>query len=186
MRIPRELIAQWQITEDKNALNDALIEPRDYAGLQCQDVQLRLWLPDQARIGLEEVCLRLGVSMTVYLTEFFAAYLFGVHEMLRMRDNGSGLYAENDANMEEDSDDYGASCDREEEDEPEFDDPVPEMGKNIFALKIFLPGIIKAGLQRRANVAGVPLGRFVRAMICAHLFGRNIGTRALMGQVARE
>ncbi|MBK6743460.1 MAG: hypothetical protein IPG66_10965 [Hydrogenophilales bacterium] len=63
---------------------------------------------------------------------------------------------------------------------PEFDDPVPEMGKNIFALKIFLPSKIKEGLQHRANMAKVPLGRFARAMICAHLFGRDVGPKKLL------
>ena len=38
-----------------------------------------------------------------------------------------------------------------EDDGPEFDEPVPEMGKNIFALKIFLPAKIKSGLQQRAG-----------------------------------
>ena len=71
-------------------------------------------------------------------------------------------------------------------DDPEFDDPMPEMGKNIFALKIFLPHTIKLGLQQRANVARVPLGRFMRSMICAHLFGRNVGVKALLGHPGEE
>jgi hypothetical protein len=179
VRIPRELLAQWQSQGEPNSLSDELIDARDYARLQRQDAQIRLWLPDQARIGLEEVCARMGVSMTVYLTEFFATYLFGVHEMLKMRDRGWGLYGAGECPRTDEEDTW--QCDPDEEGDPEFDDPVPEMGKNIFALKIFLPCAIKAGLQHRANVAGVPLGRFVRAMICAHLFGRNVGVKALMG-----
>lgn len=59
---------------------------------------------------------------------------------------------------------------------------MPEMGKNIFALKIFLPHKIKRGLQQRANVARVRLGRLVRAMICTHVFGRSVGLTVLLGQ----
>ena len=51
MRIPRELLAQWQSQADPHALSDGLIEARDYAELQRQDAQIRLWLPDPARIG---------------------------------------------------------------------------------------------------------------------------------------
>ena len=161
-------------------MSEGLIGARDYTGLQHQDCQIRLWLPDQARIGLEEVCARTGLSMTAYLTEHFASYLFGVHELLRMRDAGTGIYADDQCERElvESTPDFLL----EDEAGPDFDDPVPEMGKNIFALKIFLPRMMKAGLQHRANIAGVPLGRFVRAMICAHLFGRSVGVGTLMAK----
>ena len=192
MRIPRERLDQWRRQADSHALSDGLIAARDYTGLQRQDAQIRLWLPDPARIGLEEVCTRMGVLMTVYLTEFFATYLFGVHEMLKMRDQGNGLYG----NGESDEGGSGGSTDEAEctsapdasaeEDDPEFDDPVPEMGKNIFALKIFLPYQLKLGLQQRANIARVPLGRFMRSMIYAHLFGRNVGVRTLLGHPRRD
>ncbi len=67
-----------------------------------------------------------------------------------------------------------------QDDSPAFDEPVPEMGKNIFALEIFLPAKLKTGLQQRADKAQVPLGRFARAMICAHLFGRDVGPNLLL------
>lgn len=187
MRISREQLDQWVRQAEEQPLSDDLIPPREYSGLQRQDTQVRLWLPDQARIGLEEVCARTGFSMTAYLTEFFASYLFGVHEVMRMRDAGTGLYEEK-TSVESDDEEALSDSLLEDEDEnegPEFDDPVPEMGKNIFALKIFLPRKIKVGLQHRANIAGVPLGRFVRAMICAHLFGRSVGVGALMGHAVR-
>ena len=183
MRISREQLDQWSRQAQAQPLSEGLIGARDYSGLQRQDTQIRLWLPDQARIGLEEVCARTGLSMTAYLTEHFGTYLFGVHELLRMRDAGSGLYADDQPASEIEEDEPAFML--EDEEGPDFDDPVPEMGKNIFALKIFLPRMIKAGLQHRANIAGVPLGRFVRAMICAHLFGRSVGVRSLMHEGLR-
>ena len=180
MRISREQLDQWSRQAQSQPLSEGLIDARDYTGLNHQDCQIRLWLPDQARIGLEEVCARTSQSMTAYLTEFFASYLFGVHELMRMRDAGTGLYADDESKRE--SEDDTPDFLFEDEAGPDFDDPVPEMGKNIFALKIFLPAMIKAGLQQRANIATVPLGRFVRAMICAHLFGRSVGVGALMAK----
>ena len=128
---------------------------------------------------MTEVCERRDVSMTGYLTEFFAAYLFGVHELMRMQDGQYGLYEPVElrrgcACV------FGAADEEEQEDEPDFDDPVPEMGKNIFSLKLFLPIQIKEGLQQRAGVAKVSLGKFARAMICAHLFGRAVGANTLL------
>lgn len=185
MRISRDQLDQWSRQGEAQPLTEDLIPERNYAGLHAQDAQIRLWLPDQARIGLEEVCARTGLSMTAYLTEFLASYLYGVHELMRMREAGSGLYAErgidNGSNKEEDEDALPAFL-LEDEDGPDFDDPVPEMGKNIFALKIFVPRAMKAGLTHRANISEVPLGRFLRQMICAHLFGRSVGANALLGK----
>lgn len=53
--------------------------------------------------------------------------------------------------------------------------PEPDLGKNIFALKIFLPEKLKQELQRWADHANITLGQFARALICAHLFGRAYG-----------
>lgn len=179
MRIAREIMAQWSASSDAKPLSENLIPQRDYSSLNEQDEQLRIWLPDQARQALTEVCERTGVNMTVYLTEFFATYLYGIHEVMRMRESQVGLYApkvfQRTCAMTPLDDDHDIN-----EFGPEFDDPVPEMGKNIFAMKIFLPGKIKVGLQYRAVHAKVPLGRFVRAMICAHLFGRDIGPNKLV------
>lgn len=124
-----------------------------------------------------EICERLNMSITAYLTELFATDLYGVHEVMRRGDNQKGLYNADDLQF--------LSADQLESDEleddgPVFDDPVPEMGKNIFALKIFLPAKMKSGLQQRADKAQAQLGKFARAMICAHLFGRDVGPKYLM------
>ena len=124
-----------------------------------------------------EVCERLGLSLTANLTELFATNLYGVHEVMRMRYHQNGLYDTQDLQFSDgDLSDVGDA----EDDGPAFDEPVPEMGKNIFALKIFLPAKLKVGMQQRAEKAQVPLGRFARAMICAHLFGRDVGPKLLM------
>jgi hypothetical protein len=177
MRIAREIMAHWGPATTDLALSDGLIPHRDYAGLNVQDEQLRIWLPDPAKTALMEVCNRLGMSITVYLTELFATYLYGVHEVMRMRDNQKGLYDTDDLQfLNADQ----LENEEIEDDGPAFDEPVPEMGKNIFALKIFLPAKMKLGLQQRADKAQAPLGKFARAMICAHLFGRDVGPKFLM------
>lgn len=177
MRIAREIMAHWSQSAADIKLSDGLIPHRSYAGLNVQDEQLRIWLPDPAKIALIEICERLDMSITAYLTELFATYLYGVHEVMRMRDHQTGLYDTHDLKF---SDVDHSEGEEVEDDSPPFDEPVPEMGKNIFALKILLPAKLKCGLQQRADKAKAPLGRFARAMICAHLFGRGIGPNFLM------
>lgn len=177
MRIAREMMLHWGQSATAQELSSDLIPQRNYAGLNVQDEQLRIWLPDPAKVALMEICNRLGISITAYLTELFATYLYGVHEVMRMRDLKNGLYdTDNLQFLETDSYEGGQA----EDDSPAFDEPEPEMGKNIFALKIFLPARLKAGLQNRADRANAPLGKFVRAMVCAHLFGRDVGPKFLL------
>jgi len=143
---------------------------RDYTRLNRSTYQLRLWIPEPAKQALDEVCQVHEVSMTVYLTEFFATYLFGHHEMLRMRANNAGLY-ELEPFVK-----YNLESVRQP--------AVPNLGKNIFALKILIPEKIKDGLRFFAERAGVTLGEFSRALICAHLFGRDYGPKKLMANAS--
>lgn len=177
MRIAREIMAHWGQSAADITLSDGLIPHRNYAGLNVQDEQLRIWLPDPAKIALIEICNRLNMSITAYLTELFATYLYGVHEVMRMRDHQTGLFDTRELQFPEADHSENEEI---EDDGPAFDEPVPEIGKNIFALKIFMPAKLKSGLQQRADKAQAPLGRFIRAMICAHLFGRDIGPKYLM------
>ncbi len=100
--------------------------------------------------------------MTAYLTEYFASYLFGHHELMRMRATKSGLYEPLPEQR------YCAIAPDGPEPEPEVE---PDLGKNIYALKIWLPEKIKDGIRSRADRAGVTLGEFSRALICTHLLG---------------
>lgn len=167
MRISRDRMADWDSVSRGTKLS-ALIQLRDYTGMNSQDAKLRLWLPDVAKQALEEVCERAEISMTVYLTEYFSMYLYGWHELLRMRETKTGLY------------------------EPLMirycmegiaQEPQPNLGKNIFALKIFVPIKLKADLLQLAERSamsvftlvfmlhgGTMAGGFA-AMICALLAG---------------
>jgi hypothetical protein len=62
----------------------------------------------------------------------------------------------------------------------------PKLGKNIFALKIFVPEKIKQGLQLVAIRAELSLGEFSRALICAHLFGREYGPQKFVALSPEE
>lgn len=165
MRISRELMAEWQAGYGRNRLSE-LIPERDYTGLNQQAAQLRVWLPEQAKQALIELGNLEEVSMTVYLTEFFVTYLYGYHELLRMKATRKGLFEPLQSTSNR------RSCAMEVRNPPE-----PDLGKNIFALKIFMPSKLKADLQQWANEAGVPLGQFVRMIICQHLFGKEFAPK---------
>jgi len=157
MKVTRDEVLGWQSDDIPTPLTQ-LINGRVYHGLNRANVQLRVWLPEPAKVGLEQVCARAGKSLTAYLTEFIVIYMYGQHEFLRMQVEKIGLYEPLKSR----------SCAMTVE-EPQ----PPNLGKNIFAMKIFIPGQIKKDLQNLANRADITLGEFSRDLICAHLFGRE-------------
>ncbi len=174
MRISQDSMSGWQPGVNENPLS-ALVLSRDYSGLNKQDDQLRLWLPEAARLGLGEVTKRVGTSITVYLTEYFATHLYGHHELLRMREGRVGLYEPLPHERGKKSCAMGTTTSTE-----------PNLGKNIFALKIFIPKKIKEDLGKWAEISGMSLGQFGRILICAHLFGRDYGPRDIPGTTPDE
>ena len=170
MRISRDTMEEWQSGANGTRLSQ-LIPTRDYSGLNFQTEQLRLWMPEPAKQALTELSERSGKSMTVYLTEYFAVYIYGYHEVLRMRESRTGLYQPLLTK-------FNAQQVQAE--------PEPNLGKNIFALKIFVPGKLKQELQKWADRAGVSLGHFARLLVCSHLFGREYGPNELIVLSAEE
>jgi len=168
MRTSRERMAEWDATNRGGHLS-CLIPARDYNDLNLNNVELRVWLPEPARKGLEEICERLDISMTAYLIEYFVSYLFGFHELLRMRDEKTGIY-EAPKRRGCAMGVAGSGRGRDE----------PSLGKNIFALKLFVPVMVKDRLRELATRADRTLGEYTRALICAHLFGREYGPSKLM------
>jgi len=162
-------MAQWEHSDGKARLS-TLIPGRDYSGMNRTSEQLRVWLPEPARVGLEEICERADLSMTAYLIEFFAAYLYGHHEVLKMQEGKTGLYEPVNRR----------SCAMSVSGPVSEPPPEPNFGKNIFAMKIFISDRIKSDLQALACLAGITLGEFTRELICAHLFGREYGPGRLM------
>lgn len=90
MRISRDTMADWQLKAGGKTLQE-LIPARDYSGLNRQGSQLRVWLPYPAKMALEAIAERENTSMTVYLTEYFVAYVYGHYELQRMRETRTGL-----------------------------------------------------------------------------------------------
>lgn len=164
MRTSNDRMAEWQASSADQLL-PALVEERDYSDLNDAIEQLRVWLPHPAKLALDAICSRRGITMTAHLTEFFVSYLYGYYELLRMRESRTGLYRP-----------VNRKCSMMAAHEEE----QPKLGKNIFAIKMFMPETLKQALQESADKTGSKLGVFVRALICTHLFGRKFAPDSLL------
>jgi len=70
MRISRDSMAEWQSGANGNRLSQ-FIPTRDYTGLNIQDDQLRIWLPECAKQALTELSELLGMRISVNVTSCF-------------------------------------------------------------------------------------------------------------------
>lgn len=132
---------------------------RDLNDINMAEMQLRLWLPEKAKTAVMEMADHSGDTMTAYLTKFFVAYLYGTHELIRMHETKTGLYYLPPTRIRYSR--MGAQ------------NVIPDLGKNLYALKLFVPEKVKTDLQTIADNAGMPLGRFVREILVSYLFGHT-------------
>lgn len=135
--------------------------------LSKNDSQLRVYVPTTVYLALEDMTTTYCVDTSTYLREFFIVYLYGAHELERMRVDKSGLFYEpppiNEPNSSaSDSVMFSRSAGNQLSD---------ELGKNVEQIKIFLPIRIKTDLQTQADLAKLKLSHFVREILIAHLLG---------------
>jgi predicted DNA-binding protein len=137
---------------------------RGIADLHDNDAELRLWLPEPLRMALDQTAKELITSESQYLRELLTIYLYGVHEILRMRANKTGLYF-----VPPPPPDNGIRFSK-----AAMSDVIPGLGKNIIACKLRLPSKMKTDLQFLAERRGIPLGRFVREILVQHFLGHTV------------
>lgn len=144
-----------------------LIEKRDLFDLSSNQVTLRVWLPEEGKIALDQVVGKSGSMSSKFLREFFVIYLYGIHELVKMQERAEGLYhkpAPAPSSCHSDGIRYSRAPTVE---------CIPGLGKNIFPLKIHLPQRIKDNLQLAADRVGIALSQFVREILISYFFGHT-------------
>ena len=145
-------------------LNKLYEGDRGIDDLADNEAVLRLWLPVPLKTAMDESMAEMGVTGAKYLREFFVVYLYGAHELLRMKTEKTGLYYEPPPAPHS-----GVMYSR-----AATVDCIPGLGKNIVPIKIKIPQKIKDDLEFLANRAGVPLGQFTRELLVSHFLGHTV------------
>ena len=155
-------------------LNKLYVGDRGIYDMANNEAVLRLWLPVPLKNAMDEAMAVMDVTGAKYLREFFVVYLYGAHELLRMRAEKTGLYyvPPPAPHSEEIS---SVLCSR-----VAVVDCIPGLGKNIVATKIRVPQKIKDDLGLLANNAGVPISRFVRELMVSHFLGHTVWPERFM------
>lgn len=144
---------------------DEIIPGRNYVGegFDPDDlVQLRVWLPEPLKEALWRISEYQYENVSEYVRDFLAIHLYGVHEVIRMEKDGTGIHY--DPMYAEGLRKYSLERTREH---------IPHLGKNIYGLKLYLQKQVKQDLQDAAESFAIPLSRYVRHLLVSHVFGHN-------------
>lgn len=149
--------------DDSTPLVSQIIEHQDIKELHENDAVLRFWLPEEAKQAMGEAVHCNQTTTARYLRELFVVYLYGEHELQRMRQQSTGLYyvppPVPDSGIR-----YSIS-------RKTTIDTVAELGKSIVPIKLYFPKKMKDDLQKVADTTKTPLSTFIREILISHLFG---------------
>jgi hypothetical protein len=123
-------------------------------------------MSEPLRRAMDQTCDEINGSTSRYLREFLVVYLYGIHDLLKMRAFRTGLDYEPPPQPRANS---GIKFSR-----ASMDEVIPGLGKNLVPCKLKLPSKMKVDLQQLADQRGIPLGRFIREILVQHFLGYTV------------
>ena len=145
---------------------------RGIADLAAHAAELRLWLPSPLKSAMGECTDEMDVTAAKYLREFLVVYLYGAHELLRMKAERTGLYYVPPPPPSSDS--FQSLASGIKFSRAPAVDYIPGLGKNIVPVKLHLHEKLKSDLKSLAMASGIPLGQFVREILASHFLGHTV------------
>lgn len=140
----------------------------DFSDFKHHNTALKFWLPEPASEALEELSKRNGDSMSEALRQFFAAHCYGVYAFQMMKEAIPGLFKEPEPPM---------FSRREVEPPPNKKRVdtywVPELGKNVAPIKVWIPARMRGDLQALADHVGIKLSQYAREIVISRLLGHG-------------
>ena len=165
--------ATWPRFEDKPAINHKRIESleslMESAGklkfLESNNAWIKFWVPTILADALKESSRFRGDTMAIYLRQIlyrhcYGEYIFMCFEKLEL----------------ENRDHYVSHQEHTSSYEP-IKDPVywvPQLGKNIFPIRLALPNKVKQDLAKLAKRHDISLSQYIRETILSRLFGHGM------------
>lgn len=136
--------------------------------------ELRVWLPTTIAVALDDMSDETIQTVSDYLREFFAFYLYGAHDFIRMQKEFTGVFYEMEkhpADLATYQEMTGGRRGQAMFSRTSAAESIPDLGKNIVPLKVYIAEKIKEDLQVLADKAGIPLSTFIREILVSSLLG---------------
>lgn len=140
----------------------------DLGELCSHDTALKFWLPEPAEKALEEFADFQGASMSSMLREFLAAHCYGIYVVQVLRSKDPDVFDEPDIRF---SRAYDSDEGRKVRKTTYW---VPELGKNVAPVKIWIAQRLCDDLRALAEHAKIPLSQYVREIVISRLLGHGM------------
>ena len=150
------------------SLDELLAGMGDLGTLDDHDTALKFWLPEPAEKALSELAKLQGDSMSVLLREFLAAHCYGVYVVQLLRSRQPGPSFESGARFSR------KRAPAETRKVRKVTYWIPELGKNVAPLKIWIAKRLRDDLQALADHTKVPLSQYVREIAISRLLGHGM------------
>jgi len=136
----------------------------DFSDLASEEIALKFWLPESVEQALEDLAQHYQVSVSMMVRVLLADYVYGRYALAYMRENQLGIYEHrHPALFSRRGLPPGARHVYK----------VPELGKNIAPIKVWIAKRLKDDLTILADHADVLLSRFVREVVVGAVLGRG-------------
>ncbi|PCJ87458.1 MAG: hypothetical protein COA54_06145 [Thiotrichaceae bacterium] len=177
------------IKQKKHFINDSLLEfsedepePRraltleqlvdgieDCSDLSKNDVALKFWLPEPAKQGLKELSDIYDKTISRYLRDFLLIHCYGVYAFEWMRENEIFRIGEMPMFMRS----FDKSSESPSSKVRVSTYFVPELGKNITPMKLWIPTRLKNDLTLLAKHVDLTTSNYVREIVISRLLGHG-------------
>lgn len=141
----------------------------DFSDLRRHDKALKFWLPEPAYEALKELCDRNGDSVSEALRQFFAAHCYGIYAYQLMVDAIPDLFRESSQPMFSRA--FQPQATYRIKRDPTY--WVPELGKNVAPVKVWVPRRMTDELKALADHVGLKLSQYVREIVISRLLGHG-------------
>ena len=140
----------------------------DVTDLHNNDIAFKFWLPMPVFEALQEICDIDDVSQSVFFRNYLYNHCYGLYVIKQLLEDYPSLF----------KDDQVFYSIAQEPTPPgkkkSWTYWVPELGKNIVPIKIWIPKRLRDDLQTLANHAEVKVSQYVREIIISRLLGHGM------------
>jgi hypothetical protein len=140
----------------------------DFRDLGNHDIAMKFWLPEPALEALRELCSLNGDSVSESLRQLFATHCYGIYAFQFMNRKLPGLFKDPGQIMFSRGDSETPPGKKRV-----FTYWVPELGKNVMPVKVWVPVRMRDDLQILAAHVDLSLSQYVREIVISRLLGHG-------------
>jgi len=150
----------------------------DFRDLVNHDIAMKFWLPEPALEALREMCAINGDSVSETLRQFFAHHCYGIYAFQLMnkkvpglfKDPGPPMFSLNDAPVVVQKPGSPSQPPAKKRIDTYW---VPELGKNVMPIKVWVPTRLRKDLQVLADHVELNLSQYAREIVISRLLGHG-------------